>query len=88
MKKKAAPVVGLTWEEIQENEENAFLLRVGDDFLHDDAGNFFFDAMTAEEYKKGTIKGLKSMLANGTKAEKQEAISLLPTVEILPMRYH
>lgn len=81
------PYLGFTLEQLFRIESNSFVVQVGDDFFSNDSG-YAFTKTKAEYFYDEIYKSLTDLLHTGITKDKEEAMEVLKSFKILPLRLH
>jgi hypothetical protein len=84
-KDSSNPFVNATLEEIEQIENDYYILQIGADVFEMD-GKMAFKKERAEDFYHTAIAGLKEMLEHGDKLEKEDAYRCLLLTRVIPLR--
>lgn len=87
MQKKKSPYVAYTEEEVKRLECKYFVLQFGGDFVMEDKFYIFTQKEVTKLYNK-TLKGLISIVTDGSEKDKIFALNLIGGMVVRPVRLH
>lgn len=87
MAKKKSPYIGYTLEQVQEMENNFFVLQFGGDFVIQD-GFYIFTKNEISKIYNNTLKDLTGVIEDGCEKDRKYALDLILGLAIKPMRLH
>lgn len=76
---------GLTLQEIQEAEENAYIIQIGTELYNYD-GCFVFDQKEAHRLYNNLLAKIKLTIKNGEKEDREVALRCVAKLFVLPLR--
>ena len=87
MAKKKSAFLACSEEEVQNMERNFYCLQFGGDFLCEDRYYLFTKIEIAKLYNI-TLKDLSEIVRNGNEKDRNYALDLISTMQIMPFRLH
>lgn len=82
------PYKGHTIQEVMEAEAGHYYIQLGDGLFESETGKLAFSKERADNFYLQIWEGLKDMKANGSKADREEALKCLLNFRIIPLRFH